>query len=596
MLAEDMLAEDTLAEDTLAEDTLAEDTLADTQAEDLSAADVLDEAEAEPEPLPLVEPDVDDTAVEAADSEEPEEEVGEPAGPSVFDLGYPESVEPAVEAFEEEDFADDEEPEPLPLLDLGEDMGLDLEPAEELEAEAEPAPEGGPDLAGEAEPEDGPALEAEREPGREAADPWPAEEEPVWQADVEPVAWPDEETAAAEVDPEAPAAGPDEDVAAVQPDENEAAGWRDEAAPQAGDEYDGTLGLESGEVGGEEPEPLPLLDLGDGLLPDLGSREATDEEAVAAFDLGAFDLTLADATEAGETASVPDIDTEAVLGRARELVSRELHDQALSELHLLLVPQLESGVYESAMAVVDEMVRRNPEDFPALQRRVAFASLLGDTRVLATTYADLAACLMRKGAETKAATVYRRVLELDPNNEAAREVLGMGAGDGDAYVDLAAFLDDEGLAAALASGEDNAPLEDFAELFSQFKAKVTEDVAVEESGSHYDLGLAFKEMGLIDEAIAEFQTALRGGEERLKVYEELGQCFMLKEQYTVAVKILARALELPREDPHELLGVYYHLGMCHEELGDRNSARQAYDNIMVIDPSFSDVPERLSRL
>ena len=61
----------------------------------------------------------------------------------------------------------------------------------------------------------------------------------------------------------------------------------------------------------------------------------------------------------------------------------------------------------------------------------------------------------------------------------------------------------------------------------------------EDHQSHYDLGVAYKEMGLLDEAIAEFQKALRGTEHRVPTYEALGQCFIEKEQYQIAATILS---------------------------------------------------------
>jgi tetratricopeptide (TPR) repeat protein len=137
---------------------------------------------------------------------------------------------------------------------------------------------------------------------------------------------------------------------------------------------------------------------------------------------------------------------------------------------------------------------------------------------------------------------------------------------------------------------------DFADMLAQFKEKVAENVSLSESGAHYDLGLAFKEMGLIDEAIAEFQVALKGGEERLKVYEELGQCFLLKQQYTVAVTVLNRALTLPVKDDSDLLGVYYSLGRSYEGLGRPGDARNAYERVVGLDISFRDASERLGRL
>ena len=170
------------------------------------------------------------------------------------------------------------------------------------------------------------------------------------------------------------------------------------------------------------------------------------------------------------------------------------------------------------------------------------------------------------------------------------------------YVDLAAFLLDEEapvestrfvVAEHSPTGDEER---DFADMLKQFKAKVAETIPKEDAGSHYDLGLAFKEMGLIDEAIAEFQTALRGGEEKLKVYEELGNCFVQKQQYSVAVTILTRAAQMPHEDESELLGVYYNLGRAHEELGQFAEARSAYERIISVDIGFMDTSERLGKL
>jgi tetratricopeptide (TPR) repeat protein len=137
---------------------------------------------------------------------------------------------------------------------------------------------------------------------------------------------------------------------------------------------------------------------------------------------------------------------------------------------------------------------------------------------------------------------------------------------------------------------------DFADMLLQFKQKVAQSIPKEDAGSHYDLGIAFKEMGLIDEAIGEFQTALRSGQEKLKVYEELGSCFMLKQDYSIAVSVLNRAQQMPYTDETELLGVYYNLGRAHEELGQRAEARAAFEKIVAVDISFQDTTQRLARL
>ena len=175
------------------------------------------------------------------------------------------------------------------------------------------------------------------------------------------------------------------------------------------------------------------------------------------------------------------------------------------------------------------------------------------------------------------------------------------SGPEDGYVDLGALIAGDGeeettrfrVQETAPTGDEDR---DFAELLSQFKSKVHEHLPAEDATAHYDLGLAFKEMGLIDEAIGEFQVALRAGHMRLRVYEELGQCFLQKEQFNIAEKVLSRALTMKFDDELELLGVYYHLGRAYEALGRRDEARDAYERVLGMDINFGDVNDRLARL
>lgn len=137
---------------------------------------------------------------------------------------------------------------------------------------------------------------------------------------------------------------------------------------------------------------------------------------------------------------------------------------------------------------------------------------------------------------------------------------------------------------------------DFAELLQQLRTKIDENIEVEDAKSHYDLGLAFKDMGLTDEAIRQFQIALRSGDERLKIYEELGQCFLNKSQPNIAVRVLTRALQMTTHEEMELIGVYYYLGTAYEALGRTDEAKDAFERVVGLDVSFRDVMDRLSRL
>lgn len=138
---------------------------------------------------------------------------------------------------------------------------------------------------------------------------------------------------------------------------------------------------------------------------------------------------------------------------------------------------------------------------------------------------------------------------------------------------------------------------DFADMLRKFKRGVAENVDEDDHDSHYDLGVAYKEMGLVDEAIAEFQKALRGRANRARTYEALGQCFVDKSQHQVATSVLARALnETTADDDNQLVGVLYLLGAANEALGRSDDAIGFYQRVFAVDIEFRDVGERLSGL
>jgi tetratricopeptide (TPR) repeat protein len=138
--------------------------------------------------------------------------------------------------------------------------------------------------------------------------------------------------------------------------------------------------------------------------------------------------------------------------------------------------------------------------------------------------------------------------------------------------------------------------QDFQDMLARFKQGIDENIAEGDFQSHYDLGVAFKEMGLLDEAISEFQKALRAPEGKLRTSEALGACFFDKKAYTVAESILRRGLELPAQNDEERLGILYWLGRALEEQGKAREARELYGRAFAVNIRFMDVGERVKAL
>jgi len=143
------------------------------------------------------------------------------------------------------------------------------------------------------------------------------------------------------------------------------------------------------------------------------------------------------------------------------------------------------------------------------------------------------------------------------------------------------------------SGDEEA---DFAKMLSQFKEKVSENIEAGDVRAHYDLGTAYKEMGLLEEAISAFQAALRASSEYLPTYEVMGQTFIEMGQPDAAVKTLQRALQIKSGVEDEFVGIYYYLARAYEALDRKDSAVEYYDRVFSLDINFADVTERLREL
>jgi tetratricopeptide (TPR) repeat protein len=172
----------------------------------------------------------------------------------------------------------------------------------------------------------------------------------------------------------------------------------------------------------------------------------------------------------------------------------------------------------------------------------------------------------------------------------------------DNFVNMADWLRDESgpRSTRMVAAEDENRVEgeqaDFTDMLEKFKAGIAANVDDEDFDSHYDLGVAYKEMGLIDEAIFQFQKALRGATQRIRAYEALGQCFIERNEHDVAITVLGRALREPGMEDEDLIGVLYLLGFASEGSKKARDAAAYYQRVFAIDIDFRDVSKRLKQM
>jgi tetratricopeptide (TPR) repeat protein len=234
-----------------------------------------------------------------------------------------------------------------------------------------------------------------------------------------------------------------------------------------------------------------------------------------------------------------------------------------------------------------------------LQAWAEHAFRSGDRPRLVSAYLAVARRFADAGEREPARRIYERVLKLDPVNAEARQGAGVVEPPAGDYVDFSALvLDEEAstrfqMEASFPSGDEE---EDFQEILAAFRQQITSGIDAADSASHYDLGIAFKEMGLWDDAVTQLQRALRAGASPLATMELLGECYHEKGEYDLAARVLHRAEALPGKTDGDLAGVRYWLGRAHEALGAADAARASYQRVGAVDRGFRDVAERLEAL
>ncbi len=393
--------------------------------------------------------------------------------------------------------------------------------------------------------------------------------------------------------------------------------------------------------------------------------EETPEEAAAA----AAAVPSPDVTSAELEDRILDDPDNPALHRALAdiLVGENDPARAVEEYVLALGAYEAAGSWESAMDVVDALLRLEPDAIKYQQKRVELAYRSGDRSRLLGAYLDLADALVRAGAADKALAVYGRILEHDPGNARARDAMAWlepppvepeeertaaldapasmepeAAGwqapeppspaprseailpppafaapvsppaaaassatkrpaPDDDFIDLGSLvIEDEGPRDTRMKIETERPTgdeqKDFEETLEQFKKGLEANIGTDDYEAHYDLGIAFKEMGLLDEAIAEFQKALRAPNGRLRTSEALGVTFVEKRQFAIAETILRRAVDALDGGDDEKIGLLYWLGRAQEEQGKGREARASYERALAVDIRFMDLNERIQRL
>jgi tetratricopeptide (TPR) repeat protein len=145
---------------------------------------------------------------------------------------------------------------------------------------------------------------------------------------------------------------------------------------------------------------------------------------------------------------------------------------------------------------------------------------------------------------------------------------------------------------------------DLAEMFGELKQDLEAGVATndEDPETHYNLGIAFREMGLLDEAIGELQKTCQAVDhghafpQLMQTYTWLAQCFLDKGVPQAAIRWYDKALTAPGVDEDTRTALHYELASAYETAGDKNSALKHFMEVYGRNIDYRDVAERIKPL
>jgi tetratricopeptide (TPR) repeat protein len=145
---------------------------------------------------------------------------------------------------------------------------------------------------------------------------------------------------------------------------------------------------------------------------------------------------------------------------------------------------------------------------------------------------------------------------------------------------------------------------DLSEMFGELKTELEAGgtSADEDPETHYNLGVAFREMGLLDEAIGEFQKVCQATEhghsfnQIMQTYTWLAQCFLNKGVPEAAVRWYEKALKIPSIDQETRTALHYELASSFENAGNRPAALSNFLEVYGSNIDYRDVGERIKAL
>ena len=177
----------------------------------------------------------------------------------------------------------------------------------------------------------------------------------------------------------------------------------------------------------------------------------------------------------------------------------------------------------------------------------------------------------------------------------------VSASSDEGFIDFAAELEKE-----LENDAQQKALEELArseitpptlnEILQEFQKGVRQTVEEKDFGTHYNLGIAYKDMDLLEEAIEEFRLAAKDPSLALDCSQLVGLCYMKMGAVNLGIEEFLKGLSIPDQRPERSRGLKYELALGYEASGNFKGALDLYSEILQEDSEFREVAAKVKFL
>lgn len=285
-------------------------------------------------------------------------------------------------------------------------------------------------------------------------------------------------------------------------------------------------------------------------------------------------------------------------------------EQAVSECIILSDLYKRIGDEAGSEQIIKEAIGINSEDSRLADRAAAQPDLAASGAFEKPVIEDYleeigeADFYSRQGLVDEAKAILERLHDLFPEDEEISRKLSSleqprEGEKSETIIETEEALEPLAVESEAGEGQGTAELplgSDVMDIFNEFKKGLEKELEEEDYETHYNLGIAYKEMGLIDDAIREFQHSLKDPERFVPSSNMLGVCYVEKGLYPLAINVLRDAIEKMEGSDEAYWAMKYDLAEAFEKNGNLKEALDLYMLVFGWNSKFRNVSDKINQL